>query len=62
MSFGSPQVSSKSADTSKKRNEIEPLPLARQGDVPESSKARRMLKTPMPKTLSDTDAEIATMK
>ncbi len=62
MCLGSPQVSSKSTDTSKKKNEIEPRPWARHGEVPSSANCRWMLKTPTPNTFSDTDAEISTMK
>src|SRR5262245_48288410 len=62
VSRDSPQVKSKSAEISKKSSEIEPLPLARQGVGPSSEKRKRMLNSPTPKALSETEAEISMMK
>ena len=62
VSASSPQVMSKSAESSKNKIEIEPFPCARHGVGPSNWNSRRMEKTPTPKALSDTEADISMMK
>src|SRR4051794_27988568 len=62
VSSASPQVMSKSAEISKNRIEMEPVPWARHGVGPSREKLRWMENTPTPKALSATDAEISMTK
>lgn len=56
VSRSSPQVMSKSAEISKKKNEIEPVPLARHGLGPDRANRSEIENTPTPNALSDTEA------
>ncbi|MNL88272.1 hypothetical protein D3C87_2178810 [compost metagenome] len=58
----SPQVMSKSADTSKKKKEMLPEPFARQGVGPSSENFSLILNTPMLKIFSETEADTSMMK
>ena len=62
VSWTSPHVTSKSAESSQNSNDTDPVPRARQGVGPSSVSRRRMLNTPTPPAFSETDADASITK